>query len=170
LKLPTKETEHRYLNLFNNTKLGEYDLRDLKVNNVPQHEKDQIDEINLKINALAYINKAVKISDLVHTEKQKDLFSKRQSSSVKVKKDKVLNKLYQINDGEYFPLKEIFIGNGFYFSEQDVKDFMEFLLNDNYIISESSKEFPCDIRISYHGQEYVEENKLLEDKNTNVWE
>lgn len=161
--IPNNET-NRYLNIFDSDEYSPQLGQGGRSGNVPQDRDDQKKEINLKIQALEYVCKAVKTSDIARGKQNQESLK---NLSVVNKKNLVLKKLYIINDGEYFPLKEIFIGNNFYVSDQDVLDFMNYLWSEGYIFSkkEDTKQKEthlCEARISYKGQEHVEENKLLD--------
>jgi len=144
---------NEYLKRFNNQSVsGE------KHGDVPRYNKGRKSELSKKLVFLEKIKKEVTISSIIRGKK-----GYGKNISVKEKKNFVLARLYEINDGELYPLILIFELNDIpYRDAEDVSEFADYLAYYKYIWNMPFKDLDkpdgvSGVRITYTGQEYVEE-------------
>lgn len=121
--------------------------------------------LKFKVNALRYIYKSIKVSDLIRTGDD-ELADKRKNLKAKEKKDLILKKLYEIKDMGDIEIKEIFDGNGIpYNTKGEIHEWARYL-EDLRMIKLSETDESAEVQLSLDGQEYIEDLMDIKEEDT----
>lgn len=170
--------DNEYANSFYNARYSRYSLANVK--NLSQRIKEEFEDLGMKINNIWSTTKLLGVCDAIINSSLVDELKQRDKYTTQDKLTLLLNKLYDLYDDFYYPIKDILIGNGIKLKRYDEdrelcsileeKDFIHTIPSEEGLSAQLTANGAIhveDFRKSYK-EDYSDINKTSEELNEKI--
>lgn len=155
LKDSFDKKENEYANSFYYARVNRYSLANVKMLN--QRIKEEFDDLGAKLNNIWSAKRLLSVCDFIINSSLVDELKQREKYTTQDKLSLLLNKLYDLYDDFYYPIKDILIGNGIKMKRYDEDRELAGVLEDNGYIQTTPSEDGLSAKLTATGAIHVEE-------------